>query len=616
MKKIFKFFLATLVVTSSIFYSCETLELEDVNNPNELSPSQADPDLLLNSVQLAYKDIQRSLSLQSGDLARISYMFGRAYNINSDSDELNFVWSRFYSNSASDASGNLGMVANINAIQDLQNKNPDRNLSFHLGIAKAMEAHVLMQLVDFLVEVPWTEANKPDEFPNPKVDGGQETYNAALSLLAEAKTLLSTNPTTGSATDFYYGGNSSKWIKLINTLEMRANLTVGNYTAVINATDVIEDTADDFEFKYGTNQSSPDTRHPDYGANYTASGTSGNLSNWLMSTMVGPLGDASSNTDPRRRYYFYRQNWRTPGNSAIFRDVNGLFGAAGGAYRLTDSDGNGESLSCSLEDTPNHLQNTPDAGLWCSLPLGYWGRLHGNDQGAPPDEFTKTTYGVYPAGGKFDGNADFFPYTGTGTTVDAVVAFCTSNYKQQVALGAGGGGAGILPIYLASYVDFMKAEAHHVMETGRAAEFIRSGLTKSIAKVMSFGALDGSADFSQAPSSSTVTSFINAKVTEYTNATRTTTVDAFGFPTAKDQMDILGEQYFVTMFGGAGDAYNFIRRTGYPRTISRNIDPNPGTFPRSFLYPSNEVSANPNISQRSDNTTKPFWDNGVVNPAN
>ena len=70
------------------------------------------------------------------------------------------------------------------------------------------------------------------------------------------------------------------------------------------------------------------------------------------------------------------------------------------------------------------------------------------------------------------------------------------------------------------------------------------------------------------------------------------------------------------MYGGGADAFNFIRRTGYPRTLARNIDPNPGLFPRTLLYPSSEVNANPNVSQRQDNATQVFWDSGVTNPAN
>ncbi|MBC9795697.1 SusD/RagB family nutrient-binding outer membrane lipoprotein [Sinomicrobium sp. FJxs] len=78
----------------------------------------------------------------------------------------------------------------------------------------------------------------------------------------------------------------------------------------------------------------------------------------------------------------------------------------------------------------------------------------------------------------------------------------------------------------------------------------------------------------------------------------------------------MGEQFFVAMYGAGADAYNFIRRTGYPRTLARSIEPNPGTFPRSLLIPASETGANENISQKQDLQTQVFWDSGVTNPAN
>jgi len=323
--------------------------------------------------------------------------------------------------------------------------------------------------------------------------------------------------------------------------------------------------------------------------------------------MVGQYGDLSADTDPRRRYYFYRQNWRTPGSYGIIEDINGLFGPVG-AILIFNGAGNGETLSCSLQDVPTHIQFTPDEDIWCGLPLGYWGRFHGNDEGTPPDNFTRTAVGVYPAGGSFDGRADAFPYVGESIG---------ATFGQAVGLGDGGGGQGIDPIYLASYVDFMKAEANLALgNTDIAADHLEAGMTKSIAKVQSFGAVDAAADMSQAPDAATVTGFIAAKVAEFDAASTSTSLETNGFPSAKDKMDLLGEQYFIAMFGGASDAFNFIRRTGYPRTLSRNVDPNPGAFPRTVLYPSDEVSANGNIVQRVDLSTKVFWDTGITNPAN
>lgn len=597
MKKIYKILLLAILASSTLFYSCDTLEMELLASPNALSSDQSDPDLLLNSIQLSYRGSQRTFQANSSDLGRVSYMFGRNYLDNYGDGTLNGAWSSFYSNN----------LPNLQAIAALDIANPDKDLSFHLGIAKTLQAHTLMQLVDFLGDIPWSEAGKPAEFPKPTVDSSESVYAAAIAMLAEAKAHFTSTSGIGTGTDLFYNGDASKWIKLVNTLQMRADLTTRKYDAVIAATNVITSSADDFQFDYGTNVLSPDTRHPDYASDYTSSGANIYQSNWLISTMVGQYGDFSASTDPRRRYYFYRQNWRAPGSYALIEDVLGIFGPAGDIL-IFNGAGNGETLQCSLQETPTHLQFTQDEDIWCTLPLGYWGRFHGNSEGTPPDNFTRTAVGVYPAGGSFDWRADAFPYIGESIG---------ASFGQAVGLGNGGAGGGIDPIYLASYVDFMKAEAYLAKnKPTEAATHFEAGMTKSIAKVQSFGALDGAADKSEAPDAAAVTAFIALKVAEFNAAFATSALDGTGFPTAKDKMDLLGEQYFVAMYGGAGDAFNFIRRTGYPRTLSRSIDPSPGNFPRTVLYPGSEVSANSNILQRADLSTKVFWDTGVLNPAN
>ncbi|MBT8272058.1 MAG: SusD/RagB family nutrient-binding outer membrane lipoprotein, partial [Bacteroidia bacterium] len=188
---------------------------------------------------------------------------------------------------------------------------------------------------------------------------------------------------------------------------------------------------------------------------------------------------------------------------------------------------------------------------------------------------------IYPAGGEFDDDA-----------------------FGNVGLGTGAGGFGIEPIFLSSYVDFMRADAALSMNmAGQAATYLESAMTKSIAKVQSFGANDPDADLSFEPSSDDVAAYI------------ANTVAAFNSASGEDQWDVLGEQYFIAVFGGGTDAYNFYRRTGNPTTLQPNLEPNPGAFPRSFLYPSNEVIANPNIVQRTDNATQVFWDTNPAGPA-
>ncbi|MFP2996180.1 SusD/RagB family nutrient-binding outer membrane lipoprotein [Spongiivirga sp. MCCC 1A20706] len=552
MKKFLKY-ITVAVIAGGIFTSCETTELDGRISPNDLAADQADPNLLLNSVQLAYVSNMDVLSDLGAELTRIDYMGGRNYFNNYPGSTLNGVWSRTYSSGVNDpgAGVSVGMFTNVATLQEIDAAS-ETDYSFHIAVGQTLKAHMLLLLVDFVGEAALSEAGQPVEFPAPNLDAGADVYAGALQLLSEAEALFAAGPATQGATDMFYGGNTGNWIRLINSLRLKAYITTGNtaaFNTVIANNNFISDSSADFEFQYGTSELQPDTRHPDYAADYTPSGANIYQSNWLMEYML-------DNNDPRIRYYFYRQQNATPG---------------------ADAAPNEETLACSLVPPPPHYIN--GGFTYCSVPQGYWGRSHGNDEGTPPDNFTRTAVGVYPAGGRFDDDS-----------------------FGSVGLGLGGGGAGIEPIILASYIDFWRAEAA-TSETEKAA-FLRSGLEKSIAKVQGFGSLDGSADATFAPSGTDVNGFIDLVVAAYNDA-----------DPGDDKENILAQQYWVALFGGATEAYNYYRRTGYPNTLLPNWEPDPGVFPRSFLYPQNEVITNSNLTQKETLTEQVFWDTNPAGPA-
>jgi hypothetical protein len=593
MKNNYKFLILTLVASGTMFYSCETLELEKLENPIELT--RANPDFLLNKIQIDFLGSMSELNFEGSTTGRILVMNSRNYFERYGPGTVSTSWNNLYA----------GMFPDISAIEAANST--DNDLSLHLGIAKTLQATAVLNLVDWLGDIVYSEANNPDEFPSPSLDGDAAVYTSALALLDEARAYLS-GASLGTATDLYYGGDTSKWIKFANTITMRANLAQGNYAAVLNATNVISSTADDMQWQHGTQDLAPDTRHPDYVTDYTSIGARIYQSNWLMNIMTGPFGDYSSDEpDPRRRFYFYRQSWRTSGNYALFEDIDGLFGAPGTiyiSYGDEDIGGCGQSI-------PNHLQNTPDEAIWCSVQLGYWGRSHGNDGGIPPDNFSRTATGVYPSAGSFDGRNDAFPYVGESIS---------ATWGQQVGVDQGGGGEGIEPIMLASFVDFYMAEAYLASSNpDMAATYLEAGMRKSIAKVQSFGSKDPEADVDAlafAMDSDRIDDFVTQVIAYFNAAPTTTALDGFGWPVEKDKMDILGEQMLIAQFGAGNDAFNFIRRTGHPRTLARSLEEFPGLFPRTVLYPANEVSANTNINQKTDLSTQVFWDAGLMNPAN
>lgn len=568
MNKIFKTFALIFAVGAAIT-SCETTELDLTVSPNELSPTQSDPNLLLNSIQLAYASNQHFLSEDLGELTRIEYFSGRDYFNALPGSALNDTWARTYSSDFTiPGNGNVdvGILTNLQALEAIDAES-DVDYSFHIALGKTMYAHCLFQLVDVLGEAAFSQAGNPAEFPAPAMDSGEDVYAGAFGLLSEALALLASDPDTQGATDLFYGGDTEKWTKAINSIRLRSYKNTGNksaFDAIVAGGDYISSSDDDFQFGYGVSELQPSDRHPIYETSYTPTGVGPYRSNWLMDLML-------TNNDPRIRYYFYRQADGTPG--AI--DVSG-----------NPVPPNEETISCSLFTPPPHYAGF----VYCSVDNGYWGRSHGNDEGGPPDGFLKAAPGVYPTAGRFD-DSQF-------NSVDAITGV---NIAPGVGLAQGGGGAGITPIILASYVDFWIGEM--AASDAEKSTALRAGLEKSVEKVQGFGALDSSADLSFEPSEDDVTAYIDGIVA------------AFDAATGDAKENIFAEQYFVTLYGGGFESYNYYRKTGFPTTLFPNWEPDPGAFPRTYLYPQNEVLNNPNLTQRTDLATQVFWDTNPSSPS-
>ena len=528
--------------TMLVVTSCETLDIELTDNPNALSPSQADPGFFLNAIQVDFAYWVHSMGDRTGELTRINYMSGRNYDNIYSPDSWNGLWSSAY----------RGMLEDIRLMNLIAE---ERGLQFEIGMGKVFQSYIMLTLVDQFGSVPYSEALQGSEGNlNPISDDGASIYSAAIALLDSAVADFNAGSLASSSNDFFYGGNSSKWIKAANSIKKKALLNTGD-TAGYNAiSNYISTAADDFEFQWGTNQATPDTRHPLYRSNYTNTGGGEYQSNWLMFSMIN--GHAG-NTDPRIPYYYYRQVPETPG---------------------FDSAGNEEVLECGLagyyvppqlrgDDTPfcapTNSANKPASG--------YWGRDHGNDNGTPPDGFLRTLRGTYPAGGKFD----------------------DSSFGGQV-LGAGERGAGITPVMLSSWMHFMNAEVAVTTGGDPTAETL-TALTQALDKTDDLGG------------DTLTTADRDAYVAAFTS-------DWNAAGSTAEKLDMWATEYFISMVGNGIDAYNSYRRNGYPRSLQPNVEPDPGSYPTTQYFPANFVNTNSNATQRTSKSDRVFWNaSGATN---
>ncbi len=533
MKNLIKIvFVSALVAFTT---SCETGELELLTSPNGITTDSADPNFILNDIQLSFNGVVSGFNAPSRAITRMENQFG-GYNQTITNTTTNAEWATSYQ-----------IVANVNLLQTINDEASEGDeIPFHLGMAKIMQAYSFFLLVDYIGDVPFTEAVNPGEFPNPSVDSGRSVYDAQLALLDEAieDITAGTNSDARVPNDLFYQGGADfqaqKWIALANTLKLRAYLNlrlVDQSFAVqginsVSSQNIIDQIDEDFQFSYSTTADPVDSRHPLFQQNYQ-SAVATYMSNYMFDLLnVGTPDGIYSETgmeDPRAKHYIYRQVGEDP---------------------------SGSNLPC-LGDA---------SYFYCYVGNFYVGRDHTDEAGLPNDGNIRSTWGVYPVGGAYD-DASF----------------------EQTENSDNANGEGIQPIYLSSFTHFALAEAALTIGTsGNPSGLLEQGIRLSMNKVGGFAG-------SPSISGSEVDAYVARVLSEYNAGNNDT------------KLSVIAREYYLASWGQGIEPYNTYRRTGKP-DLQEPINNAAGAFPRSFLYPETEVTGNPNI-QQSSLTSTVFWDN-------
>ncbi len=537
-KKLKIFLLALCAVLAS---SCE---LDLLDNPNAVTTNNTDINFLLNQIQVSFAGHFNQFSDPDMRLTRMLNAGAAIYDNAVTPGGLDRNWDTAYANILND----------VKTLIPLAEKS---ELFVHAGVARTIRAAVLANLVDHFGDVPFAEALDPANF-NPKAQDGASIYTAAIKDLDDAAANFVAKSKSNLTSDLYYGANADRWLRAANSLKLKLLLNrrlvdAAGSTAGINALiaggKLITTNAENFAFRYGTNLTNPDTRHPRYQGQYLPAGGGDYQSNAYMGMMY-------DKADPRIRMYFYRQ---TITNT---KDVN--------------------QLRCINNSKPN--QYSVSDYFCVPTPVGYWGRDHLSNEGIPPDGLLRTAWGLYPAGGLYDNDAG-----------------------RGVSLGAGAGGAGLHPIIMQSFVDFMLAESALTLKTtGSAKALLESGIRKSMADVraLALGTSEGGkvttfeAD-KKIVWADEVNKYVTARLADYDKAI-----------TDAERLNIIANEYWFASYGNGIEAYNLYRRTGMPRNMQPALEANPGAFVKSFFYPTAYVARNANAKQKANVSLPVFWDNG------
>lgn len=531
--------------------ACGLFELDEfLVDPSNVAPENSETSLVMNRAMFDFVDFVDEASDETMPYTRINSMTGGVLYQNQDSpSSFDELWTRGYASLMPD----LDLVIA---------QSDEGGFTLVAGAARTMKAYVLYTLVDLFGDIPFSEAQQGIANPSPRADDDAAVYMSATGILDQAIADLS-SPAGSFDNDLYYGGDAASWLNLANTLKLRMLVqtklvnaeSASGINSIVSGGNIIDAIDEDFEWQYGTSNSNPDSRHPFFITDYENGGNN-YQSNYFMWIMFGE----KVVTDPRLRYYFYRQD-------------------------CDETDEDNFTLQCASEPYPAHwapgfpfCTASGDSGDPSDRFSGYWGRDHGNADGIPPDDLKRTIWGLYPAGGQFDADD------------------CEGGSRD-----VGARGAGIQPIMLSSWTHFLLAEAALTVDgvNGDPKELMLEGVRQSITKVTGFRSdlVDGSL----------------AATDDDVEAYLTTVGNLYDAAADDDErLQVIMKEYWIASHGMGLDVYNAYRRTGKPDGLVPTEEAAPGEFPRSFWYPANYVNRNENAGQKSDLSGQIFWD---TNPA-
>jgi starch-binding outer membrane protein, SusD/RagB family len=237
-------FIYIFTALTLIMSSCTEL-VEDINeDPDRLSDTNAT--VLLQSVELSNQFFHTSavarhamIWLNQANGENRQYVALNDWN-NSNAGEFDDSWNNGYNT-----------LTQARLMQDKASAESNKKLQ---GVGQVLEASCIGTMTSLWGDVPYSEFKVDGSNLTPKYDKQVDIYAKLQTVLNNAISNLSTIDNLSiPSSDLYYGGDTSKWIKLAHSLKARYYLHVKNYPlAKSEALLGMNNASDDFKAQFGT----------------------------------------------------------------------------------------------------------------------------------------------------------------------------------------------------------------------------------------------------------------------------------------------------------------------------------------------------------------------------
>ena len=255
MKKKFNIFLVSVMALGASLSSCSDSYMEDLNT-DESKANVIDPNAQLTTALLqSYGDFSQ-MEVYRSYVYAFTQQFMGTWNaafyggaLNPDNDQMRRMWDSFYT------------MAVKNLVDGIHSTQSDDMLCVNAAL-RIQRVYIMSLLTDTYGDIPCTEAGLGfiDGIATPRYDKQEDIYNFFFTELAACVEQLKkgTDRLTGDVTG--YAGDTSKWIKLANSLRMRFAMRISGvapekakqeFEAAVNAEGgYISSSADDAYVNY------------------------------------------------------------------------------------------------------------------------------------------------------------------------------------------------------------------------------------------------------------------------------------------------------------------------------------------------------------------------------
>jgi hypothetical protein len=284
-------YLAFLMMGAILVLSCNKQITDKQVNPN--NPTSVPPNLILGTVLTAMSGIHGSGN--TGSLGGVnSWDVVHGWN-QYHCQNYNYYGNNIYSwtngstttengisNISSGPFNSYIVLKNVVQMEQEVVSRGGSKVNPYEAIGRFVEAYYFYNLTSLMGDVPLSQALSPTT-TTPAYTPQEQVFAFVLNQLDSANSDLATliagadQTLTGSSQDIYYGGNLSKWQKLVNTFELRvlvalskkasdANLNVpARFSAILGNPSkypVFVSQADDFQFVYNPGGSNTYSLYP------------------------------------------------------------------------------------------------------------------------------------------------------------------------------------------------------------------------------------------------------------------------------------------------------------------------------------------------------------------